>query len=242
MASRFNVPVAALKTEAAFYGEADEVAAHIAQVRDRLEAQNDEFELLLEYYVANRGRLDLEHTSKCRPGQETANLGTGDASWYYLDDRGNKIWVQNMGLDSAMAASNGGAGVSGPTGAFGEAPASGNGGAGDRHVVVTVPKARRHYALPSDFRRRCREVQAQDKRATVGRASVVAAEKSRSLPPHTAEDAYADEQRELAAAVGTRQHRGTASVYRPPANASEAERRLAMLREEEQLLWQRLDQ
>jgi hypothetical protein len=229
-ASRFEVPVAALKTEAAFYDEADDVAQHIDGVRQKLEAQNDEFEMLLEYYVANRGRLDIAHRSACHPGMETANLGTGDESWYYLDERGNKIWVQNLDLDRAKATSNGGAGVK-ATGAFCELRQKDN-----RRVVVTVPKAKRHYALPSDFRRRCFEVEAQDIRARQGRAANI-----RTVAAPTADERYVEEQRALAAAAGSRAQRSAAAVYRPPSSAAEAETRLEMLRAEEALLWERLN-
>lgn len=235
---QFEVARDAVQKEARFYDDAGAVIEHIGATKQKLLEQEREFETLFEYYIRNRGHLDI--TGAGAPGARP-NLGTDDASWYYLDERGNKIWVRNITLDVAKASSYGGAGTT-RTGAFEEGTHSDG-----RHVVVKVPKMKRHYALPADYRRRCEEAAAatEMRHSTVRRtlresySGVAAVDCWSDVPaPTNHTDAYIDAQRRLATSLKN----GAGTVYRPPATIDEAEARLAQLRAEEQKLWEQLRQ
>ena len=156
-ASKFEVDSAAVGEEVRFYNEADTVYDHLEKCKRDIERENREFDLLLDYFTRNRGHIDLTYRSSTRLGDaaQRANLGSGDPSWYYLDERGNHIWVRNITLDSAKAASFGGVGTN-ATGAFEETEQ-----ADGRHVVVRVPPPKRHHSHAADYRRKCVDAEAE---------------------------------------------------------------------------------
>ena len=212
-----EVPTDALRDEVQFYGETDKVMHDINDFRDRLSAQNEEFNLLLDYYVQHRGKIDVHHAQD-RYLPPKPNLGTDDESWYYLDDRGNKIWVRNMRLEASAKTK---------TGAFCE---TGDGRDGKR-IVVTVPKHKKSYALPANYRRCCDQYDAHKRTLEATRSATGTHSARRTWTSDT--DQYIEMQKALHQAVtGT----GQRSVVRPPATIEEAEERLAQLRSEEERL------
>lgn len=139
-----SVPVRALKEEARFYNDAQHARDGIEDFRRRVERQNQEFNTLLQYYQQNEGRIDFSGISDGNGGlrPHRPNLGTDSQSWFYLDERGNKIWVQNMQLDTADAKS----------GAF-----AANQHADGRVIVVKVPTHKKNYCLQPDYKKKCME-------------------------------------------------------------------------------------
>jgi hypothetical protein len=249
VASRFEVAPQALRSEVQFYNEAGEVYDHLEQLKSRIHKQNREFDMLMEYFVRNRGHIDLEYRSSTRLGTaaQHPNLGTTDPSWYYVDERGNRIWVRNLTLDSVKAASYGGRGTN-RTGAFEETVVADN-----RHVVVKVPPPKRHYNLPADYRRRCVEAEAEwatrpdvPNAAHWGGPLRAASATGWTASPYgtlaaarSDDEAYIEAQRLLAQSVrdGVVEWERT---YRLPSTIAEAEQRLAELRAEESQLLQRI--
>ena len=154
-----RVPGSKLAAGMDFEDDAAAVGRDIQDFRKKVVRASSEFDLLLDYYLRNQGRLEFSTT---REGQAGAlggtlkpNLGTADPSWFYVDERGNRIWVRNVTLDSVKAASYGGFGTT-KTGAFEETEH-----ADGRFVAVRVPKPKRHYSLAADYRRKCVDAEAE---------------------------------------------------------------------------------
>lgn len=251
--SKFEVKPDEVAQEVKFYDKAAHVYDDLERCKANLLEQQREFETLFEYYVRNRGHLDLDHKSTMRPGAEQPNLGTADPSWYYVDERGNKIWIRNLTLDTAKAQSYGGAGTT-FTGAFEETQYSDG-----RHVVVKVPNPKRHYGLQADYRRRCVEAETEWAMRT-GSTNIPGVEAAavstgwsaspygstrrsrvgfegttRGATHHAPSDeydaAYEAAQRHFLQTV----HVDSAGrTFRPPATIDEAEQRMAELKAEEQ--------
>ena len=147
MPSRFNVSTKGVKEEARFYRDAEEAHEHLEDFKRQLGSEEQNFDMLMQYYRQNSGRLDT--SAIARNGGSAAglkpNLGTDDESWYYLDGHGNKIWVQNLKLD-----------VSDPrVGAF-----ETNEHSDGRVVVVKVPTHKKNFSLLPDYKKRCVEYDA----------------------------------------------------------------------------------
>jgi hypothetical protein len=147
MPSRFNVSTRGVREEARFYRDAEEAHEHLEDFKRQLGNEEENFDLLMQYYHQNSGRLDT--SAIARNGGSAAglrpNLGTEDESWYYLDGHGNKIWVQNLKLD-----------VSDPSvGAF-----ENNKHNDGRVVVVKVPAHKKNFSLLPDYKKRCIEYDA----------------------------------------------------------------------------------
>lgn len=260
-ASAFEVDPHAVQDEARFYDDADGVYDHLERCKRSIAKEDAEFEQLMTYFTRNRAHIDLEYRSPTRLGDaaQRPNLGTDDASWYYLDERGNRIWVRNLTLDLAKAMSFGGSGTM-ATGAFEETEY-----ADGRHVVVRVPKPKRHHNHPADYRRRCVEAEAEwaarygatvpvsgdgtlDAARSTGWAPSAhggtaaygntfrgsytggSARGGAAVGPH--DDAYIAAQRDLAKTIAG----GAKPRVRTPATIEEAEARLEELRREEQAL------
>lgn len=252
-ASEFQIPVDGLRHEVAFYDDAGKVMHDINAVRDRLEAQNEEFSLLMEYYLRNRGRIDVYNQSKFGPLASKPNLGTANESWYYLDNKGNRIWVQNLELQNEPAHNRGK-----PTGAAME-----NHTSDPRRVVVKVPNALRSYGFPADYRRRCEDYSAFAHRGYVAprpSSARMLADPAARLSSHSSGGAqhhlptamedeedeaetehYIHQQQELNASL-THRPRAVERGYvtRPPTSYEEAEARLAQLRAEEERIMRQL--
>ena len=212
---RYHVPAESVTKEAHFYEDAATTTQHISNFKEKLKRRENELALLTDYYYANSGKIDVYHRPIYGPRAMRANLGTADQTWYYTDARGNKVWVRDLKLDTSS-----------PTcGAF-EAQDRGD----DRIVVVQVPKTRRNYDLPYEYKQRC---EAFD--ATVQRGSISIRHQS-SLPIHNKDeiDRYVDLQQRVAKEIESlpASHR-PAYVYRPPSSVEEAEQRLAELKAEE---------
>ena len=226
----FEVNVGDLEKETHFYQEADDVTTRLHTFRDAVNAQNEEFNLLLDYYMRHRGKIDVFHKPMC--GREQANLGTANESWYYLDGKGNKIWVRSLSL--ATAAENRGK----KTGSFEEAQ-----NADGRRIVVTVPEIKHHCGFPSDYDRRCLEYEMFREGQTCrpatashrsGRSSEAA---QKELRPTTSNvQRYIEGQMSLRHSIKNAIIRGETVVSRPPTTVEEAEERMRELKEEEQRL------
>lgn len=134
---------------------------HAAQLqRDLIEyqqAQQDYAEKMaaLQLYVQKYGaRIDTKYHPKNAPYTEQPNLGTAVPSWYYLDGRGNRIFVNDMTFDNALALSKGGRGMN-----VREAH-----GHEQQEVVVIVPRAKRNPAWHAEYLRRTEEYEAARRR------------------------------------------------------------------------------
>ena len=202
--------------------------------------------------MRHKGTIDVRHVNAYgRP--EEANLGVADPSWYYVDDRGNKIWVRNLTLDSAISNSYMKPGAK--TGAFSEAAFEDG-----REIVVKIPAVKRHFTLAEDYYQKCVDLDASLAQRTMtthaappssAGASVRGAASSRHRfdaaqnnnnrgESTTKGDvaAYIASQKDLAVSLARGVQQGTQAgyVFRPPATVDEAEERLRQLREEEAAL------
>jgi hypothetical protein len=109
----------------------------------------------LQLYVAKYGaRIDVNHRSRDTPSVEQPNLGTSVPSWYYLDGRGNKIFVQDMTFANALSLSRAGRGMTERQAHAHEA----------QEVVVVVPRAKRNPSWNAEYMRRCEEYDAARRR------------------------------------------------------------------------------
>ena len=144
----------------------DDTAASIQSDMARYQLQQREgAEKLarLSQYMAKYGaRIDVHHRNKTTPQSEQPNLGTAVPSWYYHDGRGNKIFVQDIRFDNALAHSRGGAGMS----------LAASHGHQDSELVVVVPRAKRNPAWHAEYLRRCEEYEAGRRRLGPGSGRV----------------------------------------------------------------------
>jgi hypothetical protein len=212
---RYHVPVASVTKEAHFYEDAAATSQHISSFKEKLKRREEELGLLTDYYYANGGKIDVFHRPIYGPRAMRANLGTADQTWYYLDARGNKVWVRDMKLDTSSPAS----------GAF-DAQCNSS----DRIVVVQVPKTRRNYDLPYEYKQRCEAFDASTKRGGIS----IRHESSLAIHNKDEIDRYVDMQQRVAKEIESLPlgHRPE-YVYRPPSSVEEAEQRLAELKAEE---------
>lgn len=138
--------------------EFDEQAASLQnQLIEYQHQQQDAAEKMqaLQTYISKYGaRIDIHHKSKYSPQVEQPNLGTAVPSWYYLDGRGNKVFVQDMNFNNALALARGGRGM---TAAQSQACQQSD-------TVVVVPRAKRNPAWHAEYLRRCEEYEAARRR------------------------------------------------------------------------------
>ena len=212
---RYHVPAASVATEAHFYEDAAVTSQHINSFKEKLKRREDELGLLTDYYYANQGKIDVFHRPMFGPRAQRANLGTADQTWYYMDARGNKVWVRDMKLDTSSPA----------CGAF-----ESQDKALDRIVVVQVPKTRRNYDLPYEYKQRCEAFDASVKRGGIS----IRHESSLAIHNKDEIGRYIDMQQRVAKELEALPagHRPE-YVYRPPSSVEEAEQRLAQLKAEE---------
>lgn len=229
MTTRYHVASTAITKEKRFYDDADTVNNEIETFRRKLRARNEEFDLLLEYYERHRGVIDVYNRPVNGPRAARANLGTRDQSWYYLDGKGNKIWVRDMKLDTTDPRS----------GAF-----SGSENADGRIVVVEIPRVRKNFTIKEDYTQKIAEFDGSYRLPCSHRQSS-AASRSNVAPmmlegeggTANSVEKYIAAQQSLGQGLeSVRPEQRPEYVWRPPATLEEAEERLAQLKREAEVL------